>query len=113
MYPATPDQFDAFIVSATDHSVFYHFYADDRLIAVTLCDELDQGLSAVYTFFEPDQGFRSLGSFAILSLLEDARQNGLEYVYLGYWIKDCEKMDYKIHYRPIELLINGEWVLLT
>jgi arginine-tRNA-protein transferase len=70
-------------------------------------------LSAVYTFYLAELQERSLGKFAILAQIYRARELGLGYVYLGYWIKQCEKMNYKIQYRPLELLINRRWMRLN
>lgn len=113
MYPATPEQFDAFIKTATDDTWYYKFYLDEQLVAVSVTDVLDQGLSAVYTFFDPAMSARSLGNFVILWQIDKARELNMPYVFLGYWIKGCDKMQYKSEYRPIELLIDGKWVLLS
>ena len=77
-----------------------------------VADQLSDSLSAIYTFFDPDKLNRSLGVFAILTLIESARQRNLEHVYLGYWIQNCQKMDYKADYRPIEGLIENRWQVL-
>ena len=63
--------------------------------------------------FVADMGRRSLGRFAILWQIGEAERLGLEAVYLGYWIKNCRKMNYKTQYRPIELFVNQRWTLLT
>ena len=76
-------------------------------------DELDDGLSAVYTFFDPDVPERSLGVFSILAQIALCRELELPHLYLGYWIRDSEKMRYKIDYRPIELFVSGRWVALS
>tara|TARA_B110000858_G_C17810161_1_gene480754 strand:+ start:21818 stop:22537 length:720 start_codon:yes stop_codon:yes gene_type:complete len=112
MYPATPEQFDAFIRSNAEGSKYYCFYIKEKLIAVAVSDVLDTGLSAVYTFFDPALRKRSLGNFAILWQIERARDLGLDYLYLGYWIKDCAKMEYKSTFRPLEMLIQGKWLLV-
>jgi leucyl-tRNA---protein transferase len=83
------------------------------LVGVSVCDHLHDGLSAVYTYFDPDHSDRALGKFAILMQIEKAQSLGLPYVYLGYWIKQCEKMNYKIQYRPLELLMNRRWMRLN
>ena len=70
------------------------------------------GLSAIYTFFEPDAHKRSLGVYAILWQIEAARDMGLDYLYLGYWIRDCQKMSYKSDYRPLELYVKSRWTTL-
>ena len=67
------------------------------------------GLSAVYTFFDPDLAGRSLGTLAILSQLRWARELGLPYLYLGYWIAGHPKMDYKRRFRPLEIYDSGDW----
>ena len=112
MYPATPEQFDTFIRSNTEGGQYYCFYIEDKLIAVGVCDVLDGGLSAVYTFFDPSLEKRSLGNFVILWQIERARLLELNHLYLGYWIKNCAKMEYKSTFRPLEVLIEGKWVLL-
>jgi len=111
MYPATPEQFDAFIRSGTEGGQYFCFYLEEKLIAVGVSDVLDAGLSAVYTFFDPELSKRSLGNFVILWQIEQARALRLDYLYLGYWIKDCAKMEYKSTFRPLEMLMEGNWVL--
>lgn len=85
------------------------FRLDDRLIAVAITDWLENGLSAVYTYFDPNLSGQSLGTFAILSQIESARQMDLEYVYLGYWIQACQKMAYKIRFNAIEIFNGHRW----
>jgi arginyl-tRNA--protein-N-Asp/Glu arginylyltransferase len=86
---------------------------DDRLIGACLADRLGDGLSAVYSFFDPDLASRSLGTHAILWLIERARQLGLPYVYLGYWVPESRKMAYKARFRPTEILVGGTWRMLA
>ncbi len=112
MYPATPEQFEAFIRSKTEGSQYYCCYLQERLIAVAVSDRLDTGLSAVYTFFDPALEKRSLGNFMILWQIEQAKALNKDYLYLGYWIKDCAKMQYKSEFRPLEMLIEGKWILV-
>ncbi|MDG6094548.1 arginyltransferase [Acetobacter sp. AN02] len=83
--------------------------AEGRLIAATLTDVLNDGLSAVYTFYDPDMQHRSLGTYAVMMLAEFARRQKLPYVYLGYWIAQSPKMAYKARFRPAEILIRGAW----
>jgi arginyl-tRNA--protein-N-Asp/Glu arginylyltransferase len=78
-------------------------------IGVCLTDRLDDGLSAVYSFFDPDQGKRSLGTYMVLWLIEEAQRLGLDYVYLGYWVAESRKMAYKTRFRPIEGLGPEGW----
>jgi arginyl-tRNA--protein-N-Asp/Glu arginylyltransferase len=79
------------------------------LIAVALTDVLGDGLSMVYSFFEPDEASRSLGTFMVLDQIERARQMGLAYVYLGYWVRGSRKMDYKSRFLPQERLTPDGW----
>ena len=74
-----------------------------------LTDRLGDGLSAVYSFFDPDLDRRSLRSFSVLWLIERARVLELPYIYLGYWVADSRKMAYKARFRPSEVLSGGVW----
>jgi len=81
---------------------------DQSLAAVCLLDRVDKGLSAVYSFYQPSQNRRSLGTFIILWLIQQAKILGLDYVYLGFWIDGCAKMSYKEKFQPMEIwTING------
>ena len=113
MYPASREQFESFLVQACESTLFYRISSGERLVAVMITDLLSNGLSAVYTFYNINEQKRSLGNYAILWQIEEARRRNLPYVYLGYWIRDCDKMNYKLEYRPIELLLNQRWIKLT
>jgi leucyl-tRNA---protein transferase len=80
------------------------------LVAVSLIDRLDDGISAVYSFYDPAQHRRSLGTWCILWLVEECRRAGLAYVYLGYWIADSPKMAYKARFPALERLVDGSWI---
>jgi arginine-tRNA-protein transferase len=80
-----------------------------ELIAVALTDVLGDGLSMVYSFFEPDESARSLGTFMVLDHIARARQMGLSYIYLGYWVRNSSKMDYKSRFLPQERLMPEGW----
>ena len=82
---------------------------DGRLVASAVTDVLDQGLAAVYTYYDPTMRDRSLGVFAILEQIAECRRRGLPYLYLGYWIEESDKMRYKADFRPAEVLINANW----
>ena len=111
MYPPDRDQYESFLNNAWDCTHYYRFYERNTLVAVAVVDVMTDGLSAIYTFFEPGLERRSLGAFAILWQIEQARQMGLDHLYLGYWIKNCQKMAYKSDYRPLQLYSNGQWQL--
>ena len=81
---------------------------DGHLIACVLIDALSDGLSMVYSFFDPDQSQRSLGKYMILDHIEQSKHMGLPFLYLGYWVESSPKMDYKSSFKPCEVLgING------
>lgn len=97
------------------HLVEYRYRSGEKtgdLIAVGLTDLLSDGLSMVYSFFEPTEAARSLGTFMVLDHIEQARQRGLPYVYLGYWIEGCQKMSYKARFAPLEARMASGWVPL-
>ena len=80
-----------------------------EMLAVALTDVLSDGLSMVYSFFDPDEADRSLGTFMILDHVERANRMGLPYVYLGYWVAGSRKMDYKGRFLPQERLMSSGW----
>ena len=97
------------------HLVEYRYRGGPKtgdLIAVGLTDLLSDGLSMVYSFFEPALRARSLGTFMVLDHIEQARARGLPYVYLGYWIEGCQKMSYKARFAPLEARLAAGWIPL-
>jgi arginine-tRNA-protein transferase len=110
MYPPSLEQYKNFLNNGFGNSEYYCFYLEDSLKAVAVVDRVDHGLSAVYTFYDPFDNKRSLGNFAVLWQIQAARMACLDYVYLGYWVKNCHKMSYKSRYRPMEMLINEQWL---
>ena len=110
MYPASEDQYRSFLLSPWSQSVFVPLYEGDKLLSVAVTDKQPSGLSAIYTFFEPGEDRRSLGTLSILKQIELCQLWGLDYLYLGYWIKDCDKMNYKTQYRPTEMFVNDRWL---
>ncbi len=112
MFPPTQEQYQSFLSAEWGVTRFARFYSQGKLLAVSVFDVLDDGLSAVYTFFSPDEHRRGLGNLAILWQIQKARELELDYLYLGYWIRDCQKMRYKIHFRPLQLYIDRRWLTL-
>ncbi len=110
MYPPSRKQYSEFLSSEWGATHYLQYRRDGKLIAVAVTDVLDHAVSAIYTFFDPEEDKRSLGRFCILSEIRWAESLGLEYLYLGYWIKRCQKMSYKIDYRPFQLMINNNWI---
>ncbi|MDD9842122.1 MAG: arginyl-transferase family protein [Alphaproteobacteria bacterium] len=86
---------------------------EGKLVATALVDKLSDGLSMVYSFFDPSLAERSLGSFMILDQIERARKENLPYLYLGYWVADCQNMAYKQRFQPLEKLTDKGWQAFT
>ena len=108
---------ESFLVASWCDIQFIEFYSDmngkKRLIGVAVTDVVKSGLSAVYTFFDPSEGAkRSLGVYAVLWQIHYAQLQGYDYIYPGFWIKGCRKMNYKTRYQPIEGLQRGQWLRL-
>lgn len=98
--------------SVHTHIVEYRFSDGPKrgqLAGAALVDALGDGLSMVYSFFDPDESKRSPGVYTILDHIQQARAAGFTHLYLGYWIPGSDKMDYKAAFRPLELLLGGEW----
>jgi arginyl-tRNA--protein-N-Asp/Glu arginylyltransferase len=110
MYPPDEEQFTSFLVNGRPEANFYEFRDEGKLVAIAVADRLKDGLSAIYTFFDPDFSHLSLGSYAILWLLNATLEQDLAYLYMGYWIKECQKMSYKTDYKPMELFIDNQWL---
>lgn len=113
MYPPSREQFTSFLVEGANQSQFLEMWVDQQLIGLAVLDVLDDGLSAIYTLFDPDEASRGLGTLAVLWQVEEALDRDLSYVYLGYWVRDCRKMNYKTRFRPLEALLNGQWQVMT
>ncbi len=95
------------------HIVEYRQHPTGALMASALTDVLRDGLSMVYSFYHPGEDARSLGTYMILDHVNAARERRLPYVYLGYWVRGSEKMDYKARFRPLEALGAEGWVRLS
>lgn len=118
MYPATPEQYQGFILSPWENALFIELYATneqakEELIGVAVTDNLVSSLSALYTFFKPEEQHRSLGSFAILQQIQLARSLNKPFLYLGYQIDTCQKMSYKQNFLPHERFFGDKWQLIT
>jgi arginine-tRNA-protein transferase len=103
------EQYQHFLLHSNVHTELLEFRLGRELLMVSLVDYLADGLSSVYTFFDPAVARGSLGTYGIAWQVERCRQLGLKYLYLGYWIKDSPKMAYKATFRPIEALVRGQW----
>lgn len=109
-----PSEFDQFLSGRWSNGRFIELRdpapnGPGRLLAVAVTDVVAGALSAVYTFFDPDQSHRSLGTLAVLRQLQWATEQGYQHLYLGYWIKDHPKMDYKRRFRPLESFNGRSW----
>ena len=109
MNESTTEEYCEFILGSWSDTKFLEFRLDEKLICVCVFDTLPQGLSAVYSFYDTAFNKRSLGTFAILKLIEEAVNRKLQYLYLGYWISDCTKMSYKTNFKPIQGYIDNNW----
>lgn len=112
MYAEGTAQYSDFLLATWSETRYLEMRDGEELIGVAVFDRLADGVSAVYTFYSPAAEVRGLGTFAILELVELARREGLDYVYLGYWLEAHPKMDYKRRFRPMELLEGSEWRVL-
>jgi leucyl-tRNA---protein transferase len=107
------DQYSHFLLQSRVNTRLIEFRDAGKLMMVSLIDVLADGVSSVYTFFEPGISAASFGTYNILWQIEQCRSLGLPYLYLGYWIRNSRKMAYKARFRPIEGLIDGEWRRLS
>ena len=106
--PAEED-FKQFLYCKWSDTQFLEFRLDGKLIAVAVTDIVSDGVSAVYSFFEPEMTKNSLGTYCVLKQIDYARELGQDYVYLGYWIEDHAKMRYKNNFKPLQLYRDEQW----
>ena len=113
MFPTSRSQYNDFIHSQWNESLFIEIYDQDKLIAVSITDQLinpqSKAWSAFYCFYDPDYQSNSLGKFAVLTQLKLGIEHDIDCLYLGYYIATCQKMNYKTQFNPHQRFINGEW----
>jgi len=104
-----PDDFKKFLYSEWSNTYFLEVRKDKRLLAIAVTDVTHSGLSAIYTYFDPNEFRRSLGTFCILQQIQQTREMQHDHLYMGYWIKNCQKMKYKSNFQPMEAFIDNLW----
>lgn len=107
-----PDEYLDFLIAPWSDTRFVEFRLDGTLLAVAVVDLVEDGFSAVYTFFDPEFPRRGLGTYAVLWQIDAVRRYGLDYVYLGYWIAESAKMCYKADFSPCEVYRARSWQAL-
>lgn len=107
------EQYRHFLLQSHVDSRLVEFHDNGQLRMVSIIDQLPDGISSVYTFFDPDVSGASFGTYNILWQLRQCIALGLPYLYLGYWIKQSRKMGYKAKFQPLQGLIAGQWQPLT
>ncbi|MGP1665919.1 MAG: arginyltransferase [Rhodanobacter sp.] len=112
MDDANPDDFERFLTAAWSPTKFIELRLGEHLLGVAVTDICASGMSAVYTFFDPAERARSLGTYAILQQLALARQQSVPWLYLGFWIDGHPKMDYKRRFKPLQIRTTEGWVAM-
>lgn len=106
------EQYRHFLLQSNVRSNLVEFRDNGELRMVSIIDRLEDGMSSVYTFFDPELPGAALGTYNVLWQLQMCRRLGLPHLYLGYWIAESRKMAYKVNFQPIEGLVDGRWQLL-
>lgn len=104
-----PESYERLIKADWSSSKLLEFRHENKLVMVAVVDCFEDGISAVYTFFDPEYSNRGLGVFGVLSEIEYAQSLNLEWLYLGYWNPKTNKMSYKSNYQPLEFFNGQEW----
>ncbi|WP_338366634.1 arginyltransferase [uncultured Pseudoalteromonas sp.] len=112
MFPPNVEQFQSFLFCSWLEITFIELWHQGNLVAVAVTDCMDNSVSAIYTFFDPDFEHYSLGTVMILQQLEFAKQQNKEFVYLGYQIDECTKMKYKTQFLPAQKHVNDQWLAI-
>lgn len=108
----TSESYMSFLANDNIATNAIEFRLDQTLVAVAIYDKLPNGLSAVYTFYADDLGNRSLGTYALLREIMGTKKQNLSWLFLGYWIKNCNKMSYKRNFNPLEGFVSNTWISL-
>ncbi len=113
MFPASKEQYEDFIKSSWNESIFIEIYDQHKLVSVSVTDVINHpgstAWSAFYCFYDPDYRGCSLGKFAVLKQLDLAEKHAVDWLYLGYYIENCQKMNYKTQFNPHQRFIDGQW----
>lgn len=109
MYPANYDQFKSFLSCNLTQQMFIEIRHQNQLISVAVTDVLKDALSAVYTFYNPEYRNQGIGVFSIIQQIETSKQLNKKFLYLGYQIDECQKMNYKNRYFPHQILVDNTW----
>jgi leucyl-tRNA---protein transferase len=109
MNPEDYKAFRTFLECSWGDTRFWTLRHEGRLLAVAVVDIVPSGISAVYTFYDPEETARGLGTCFVLKQIEQAQAMEKPYVYLGYWVENSQKMDYKRRYRPLEVFSRDTW----
>jgi arginine-tRNA-protein transferase len=112
MDEAEASDFRRFLTAPWSPTIFLELHKGERLLAVAVTDVCITGISAVYTFYDPNEQERGLGTFAIMQQIELAKRRGIPWVYLGFWIEGHPKMDYKRRFKPLQVRRANSWVTL-
>lgn len=113
MFPANYTQYQSFLSCELTKQVFLEIWHDEKLISVAVTDVLTDALSAVYTFYDPLYRNKGIGVFSIIQQIYLASKFNKEFLYLGYQIDDCQKMNYKNRYHPHQVLIKNNWLTVN
>jgi len=103
-------EYRSFLIESPVTTEMIHYYLEDQLVGIGWVDRLPNLLSSVYFIFDPHYASRRLGVFSLIYELKYCLELGHEWLYLGYWVEDSPKMQYKADYQPAEVLINQKWI---
>lgn len=113
MYPANEEQYKSFIENTISKQLFLEVWHGEKLISVAVTDVLTDSLSAVYTFYDPDYRKHGLGIYSILQQINYGQRLNAKFLYLGYQIDACQKMNYKTKFHPHQRLVKNQWQIIN